>query len=38
VVQSFEQLSVIERRHGPIPAEAGTERIRLAVYDAALAA
>ena len=29
VVQSFDQLGVTERRHGLIPAAAGTERIRL---------
>jgi glycosyltransferase involved in cell wall biosynthesis len=29
VVQSFDQLGVTERRHGLIPAGAGTERIRL---------
>ena len=29
VVQSFDQLGVTERRHGMIPASAGTERIRL---------
>jgi glycosyltransferase involved in cell wall biosynthesis len=29
VVQSFDQLGVTERRHGLIPASAGTERIRL---------
>jgi glycosyltransferase involved in cell wall biosynthesis len=29
VVQSFDQLGVTERRHGMIPAGAGTERIRL---------
>jgi glycosyltransferase involved in cell wall biosynthesis len=29
IVQSFDQLGVTERRHGLIPAGAGTERIRL---------
>jgi D-inositol-3-phosphate glycosyltransferase len=29
VVQSFDQLGVTERRHGLVPAAAGTERIRL---------
>jgi len=29
VVQTFDQLGVTERRHGLIPARAGTERIRL---------